>query len=55
MIGPLKGIAFVACVLSRYFQVVRFAEELARRAGGDLIVTSPDDLAEALTLRFGRR
>lgn len=49
------GIDLVVCVLSHYFQVVRFAEELARRAGGDLIVTSPDDLAEALTLRFGRR
>lgn len=49
------GIDLVVCVLSHYFQVVRFAEELARRAGGDLVVTSPDDLAEALTLRFGRR
>ncbi len=49
------GIDLVVCVLSHYFQVVRFAEELAQRAGGDLIVTSPDDLAEALTLRFGRR
>ncbi|HCG29606.1 MAG TPA: hypothetical protein DEU95_07660 [Chloroflexi bacterium] len=49
------GIDLVVCVLSRHFQVVRFAEELAHRAGGDLIVTSPDDLAEALTLRFGRR
>ena len=48
------GIHLVVCVLSQYFQVVTFAQELTRRAAGDLIITSPDELSEALTLRFGQ-
>jgi uncharacterized protein with von Willebrand factor type A (vWA) domain len=49
------GIDLTVCVLSHYFEVVRFAEELVRRGAGDLIVTSPDDLGSAVTLQFSSR
>ena len=49
------GVSLAVCVLSDELQVVRFAEELTRRCGGDLIVTAPDDLASAITLNYGRR
>jgi uncharacterized protein with von Willebrand factor type A (vWA) domain len=49
------GIGLCVCVLSSQLQVVRVAEQLARQAGGELIVTDPDDLAAAALLQFGRR
>ncbi len=49
------GITLAVCVLSDDLQVVRFAEELTRRATGDLIVTAPDNLATAIALHYGRR
>jgi uncharacterized protein with von Willebrand factor type A (vWA) domain len=49
------GIDLSVCVLSSQLQVVRFAEQLSRQAGGELIVTDPDDLAAATLLRFGLR
>ena len=49
------GIELCVCVLSSQLQVVRFAEQLARQAAGDLIVTDPEDLAAATLLRFGQR
>ncbi len=49
------GIGLTVCVLSDELQVVRFADELARRASGDLIVTAPDDLGSAITLQYGRQ
>lgn len=49
------GVSLAVCVLSEELQVLRFAEELTRRAAGDLIVTNPDDLAAALTMHYGRR
>src|SRR5207302_1733233 len=48
------GIGLVVCVLSSERQVVRFAEELARRSAGDLIATTPDDLALTLIMHHGR-
>ncbi|HUG16620.1 MAG TPA: hypothetical protein VMM78_16570 [Thermomicrobiales bacterium] len=47
------GISLCVCVLSADMQVVKFAEQLARSAAGDLIVTAPDDLACALVLAYG--
>jgi uncharacterized protein with von Willebrand factor type A (vWA) domain len=49
------GVSLAVCVLSEDLQVVRFADELTRRAAGDLIVTSPTDLASAIALHYGRR
>lgn len=49
------GITLVVCVLSGERKVVRFAEELARRTAGELIVTDPEDLAAATIVRYGRR
>jgi uncharacterized protein with von Willebrand factor type A (vWA) domain len=48
------GLSLCVCVLSNERQVVRFADELARRAAGDLIVTTPDELGPALVLHYGR-
>jgi uncharacterized protein with von Willebrand factor type A (vWA) domain len=48
------GLTLCVCVLSSERQVVRFADELARRAAGELIVTTPDDLGPTLVLRYGR-
>ena len=48
------GIEIVTCVLSRQLQVVQFARELCRRTGGDLVITSPDDLEQAVILQYGR-
>jgi uncharacterized protein with von Willebrand factor type A (vWA) domain len=49
------GVSLAVCVLSDDLQVVRFAEELTRRAAGDMIITSPSDLASAIALHYGRR
>lgn len=48
------GIEIITCVLSRQLQVVQFARELCRRTGGDMIITSPDDLEQAIILQYGR-
>ena len=42
------------CVLSEQRQVVRFAEELARRAAGEALFTTPDDLAVTGIVAYGR-
>lgn len=49
------GVSLTVCVLSDELQVRRFADELTRRAAGDLIVTTPDDLSAALTMHYGQR
>lgn len=48
------GIALSVCVLSDQTQVVRFAQELARRAAGSMLTATPDDLAPAVILHYGR-
>lgn len=49
------GISLWVCVLSAELHVVTFAEQLAKTARGDLIVTSPDDLSAAIVVRYGAR
>jgi uncharacterized protein with von Willebrand factor type A (vWA) domain len=48
------GIGLAVCVLSEQRQVVRFADELTRRAAGDLLVATPDDLGVAAINAYGR-
>ena len=48
------GIGLAICLLSEQRQVVRFADELARRAAGEVLAASPDDLAVVGVLRYGR-
>lgn len=48
------GIRLTICVLSDQPQVVRFAAELARRAAGVVVTTSPADLSLHVALQYGR-
>jgi uncharacterized protein with von Willebrand factor type A (vWA) domain len=48
------GVGLAICLLSEQRQVVRFADELARRGAGELLATTPDDLAVVGVLRYGR-
>jgi uncharacterized protein with von Willebrand factor type A (vWA) domain len=48
------GVGLAVCLLSEQRQVVRFAEELTRRGAGELLTTTPDDLAVVGVLRYGR-
>jgi uncharacterized protein with von Willebrand factor type A (vWA) domain len=48
------GIGLAVCLLSEQRQVVRFADELARRAAGEVLAATPDDLAVVGVLRYGR-
>lgn len=49
------GVDLTTVVLSSSLHVVRFGQELARHADGDLLVTDPDDLDAAIIVRYGRR
>ena len=48
------GIALSICVLSDQTQVVRFAQELARRSAGSMLTATPDDLAPSVVLHYAR-